>query len=84
MPRGKRVIELRRLCGYHHTIPASYQLEGITKEGDQPLKISQVAKIWKGVYRGEVVALKVLRISWGYPHAQRIQSVSASYTPQGK
>ena len=59
--KGKLIIELRRLCGRHHTVPKLYKLEGITKEEERAQFNSQIAEIWKGRHNGEVVALKVLR-----------------------
>jgi len=41
-------------------VPTSYQLGGVTKEGDHPQSISKRAELWKGRHDGEVVALKVL------------------------
>lgn len=60
-PGREGVIELLKMCGYYCTVPASYQLEGITKEGDRPQSIFQDTEIWKGRYNGEVVVLKILR-----------------------
>lgn len=54
------------------------------KEGDYPQSTSKAAEIWKGMYNGEVVALKVLRVPQGDPQAQTIQSVRVSYVPQRK
>lgn len=76
--KGKTVIELRRLCGHHRTVPNSYKLEGVVKEGTCAQRISQVTEIWKGRYNGEVVALKVLRVPRDDPHVQRTKSVSTS------
>ena len=54
-------MELLTICGHYRTVPASYQLEGVTKEGDCPKSIFQDTEIWKGRHNGEVVVLKVLK-----------------------
>lgn len=61
-PKGKSIIELRKLCGHHRTVPTSYELDGVTKEGEIPQRTTQVIEIWKGRYGGGLVALKVLRV----------------------
>ena len=66
-PKGKTVIELRRLYGHYRTVPNPYRLEGVVKEGDSAQQISQVTEIWECRYNGEVVALKVLRVPRGDP-----------------
>ena len=74
--KGKSIIELRRLCGKHLTVPGSYRLEGVVKEGDRAQHISQIIDIWKGRYNDEVVALKVLRVPREDPQVGKIKSVS--------
>jgi hypothetical protein len=32
--KGQSIIELRKLCGKHRTVPTSYKLEGVEKEGE--------------------------------------------------
>ena len=56
----------------------SYKLEGVEKEGDNAQHISKAktTEIWKGRYKDEVVALKVLRVPRDDPHIQRAKSVS--------
>jgi hypothetical protein len=90
--KGQRIIELRKLCGKHRTVPTSYKLEGVEKggerageEGDDVEKEGKVAQhnskvteIWKGRYKGEVVALKVIRVPQDDPYIQRTKSVSGS------
>ncbi|KAF9650321.1 kinase-like protein [Thelephora ganbajun] len=73
--KGKTTIELRRLCGRHCTVPTSYKLADVVKEGDCAQRNSRVAEIWKGRYRDAVVALKVLRVSQDDPHMQRTKSL---------
>jgi len=70
--------KLRRLCDRHRTIPTSYRVEGVVREGGYSQPISQVIEIWKGRYRGEVVALKVLKVSRQDPHVLAFTSVSIS------
>jgi len=51
------------------------------KEGDCAQRISQVTEVWKGRYKDEVVALKVLRVPRDDPQVQRTKSVSMSGKP---
>lgn len=81
--RTKTVIELRRLCGHHRTVPNLYKLEGVVKEGDCAQRISQATETWKGRYNGEVVALEVLRVPRDHPHLQQTKSVSPSRCSEG-
>lgn len=78
--KGKIIIELRKLCGQYHTVPAAYKLEGVVKEGTCAQRISRVTEIWKGRYQGEEVALKIIRVSKAQddPEAQRSKSVCNS------
>ena len=75
-PGGEGVIELLTMCGYYRTVPASYQLEGVTKEEDHPQSIFQDTEIWKGRYDGETVVLKVLRGPRVDSRAEKYNSVS--------
>ncbi|KAF9785448.1 kinase-like domain-containing protein [Thelephora terrestris] len=61
-PKGDRYIELLRLCTLWHTVPTSYELGDVMRQGDSALQVSGVTEIWEGLYDGEVVALKVLRL----------------------
>lgn len=72
--KGKVIIELRKLCGHYHTVPTAYKLEGVEKEGDCPRYQSNVTEIWKGRYRGQSVALKILRVSQDNPEIPRTKS----------
>jgi len=77
------IIELRGLCADHCTVPTSYQLEGVTKEGDCPQRICQETEIWKGGYNGEVAMLKVFRGPRDY-HVQKTKSVSTLSDPRAE
>jgi len=70
------------LCGLHFTVPTSYNLEGVTKDGDCATRISHLTEIWRGRYNGEVVALKVFRVSQDDPHIQRTKGVRMSRDPR--
>ena len=72
------VIKLWKLCGRSRTIPTSYKLSGVKKQGDYPERISRVTEIWKGVYRDEVVALKVLIVPKDDPDERETESASIS------
>ena len=73
------MIELRRLCDYYCTVPASYQLAGIiTKGGDHPQTISQETEVWKGRHNGRLVALKVLRGPQDNHHLRETKSVGVA------
>jgi len=72
----EHTAELRRLCDHHHTIPTSYKLEGVGREGGHPQHTSQVIEIWKGRYKDKVVALKILKVSRQDPHLLAFARVS--------
>ena len=76
-PKGKRYNELLELCTRWNAVPALYELEGVVRQGDQAKRVSQMTEIWKGTYDGEVVALKVLRLSRDDPDIQVAQKVKA-------
>jgi len=71
-----------KMCGYYCTVPASYELEGVTKEGDRPQSNFQDTEIWKGKYNGEAVVLKILRGPGVDSHMGKTNSVSTSSDPQ--
>ena len=73
---GQSVIELRKLCGKHRTVPTAYKLDGVEKEGEYPQHISKATEIWKGRYEGKAVALKILRLPRDDPYIQRVKTVS--------
>ena len=50
------------------------------KEGGHPRSISRETEIWKGMYNGETVALKVLRGRGDY--VRKTKSVSTLCDPQ--
>jgi len=68
--------ELRMLCDQHGTIPTSYKLEGVVREGDNPQRTFRVVETWKGRYKDEVVALKILKVSRRDPHMLAFKRVS--------
>ena len=76
--------ELCNLCFDHRTIPTSYKLEGVVKEGNHPHRVSQVIDTWKGRYEGGVVALKVFEVSRQYPHILAFKTVSIAPDPPGR
>ena len=51
------------------------------REEDHSEHISQAIEIWKGRYKGEVVALKVLKVSHQGPHILGFKSVSIRCDP---
>ncbi|KAF9785451.1 kinase-like domain-containing protein [Thelephora terrestris] len=63
--KGERYIELLQLCTLWHTVPTSYELPGVVKQGDRALHASMMTEIWEGMCGGKVVALKVLRLHKG-------------------
>ena len=73
---GERTAKLRQLCGHHCTIPTSYQLEGVMREGDHSKRISESIEIWKGRYKDELVRLKVFKVSRRDPHVLGFTSIS--------
>ena len=80
----QRTAELRRLCYHHRTIPTTYKLEGVVREGDLSQCVSQVVEIWKGRYKDEVVALKVLKVSQRDPHVLEFTRVRMPHDPPGR
>jgi hexokinase len=50
------------LCTFWHTVPTSYELEVAVDEKFQDPCTFGMNKIWKGMYDGEVVAVKILRL----------------------
>jgi len=65
------------------TIPTSYQIEGVVRDGDHSQHVSQAIEIWKGGYKGEVVALKVLKISRQNPDISEFTRVSTPRDSRG-
>ena len=78
---GDDADELVRLCGRHHSIPTSYKLEGVMRVGNHSQHISEVIEIWQGMYKDEVVALKVLKVSRQDPHHDGFKRVSMLHDP---
>ena len=74
---------LRWLCRERGAIPTSYKLEGVVREGYHFQRISLVIEIWKGRYKDEGVALKVLKVSREDPHILAFKSVSRSPRDEG-
>ena len=54
-----------------------YKLNGVVKEGLYARHNSQTTEIWKGRYKGEEVALKVIRVS--HDNSNKAKSVSISF-----
>lgn len=79
-----KATELMRLCADYNTIPTSYKLEGVVKEGDHPHRVAQVIDTWKGRYEGGMVALKVFKVSRQYPHILAFKTVSIARDPPGR
>jgi len=66
------------LCGKYNTVPTSYKLEGVEKDGDLPQCIhpaGRVTEIWRGRHNGKVVALKIIT-PLGESQVQEIKSVN--------
>ena len=61
--RERFFVALRKMCCKHKLLPSSY---AITSElewtEDIPLKSGGSADVWRGRYRGSMVAIKVLRV----------------------
>ena len=64
-PKGELYQELSELCRSWRAVPASYELWGVVKQGDRAQHVSLATEIWKGMYGGEEVALKVVGLSQG-------------------
>ena len=61
------------------TVPISCRLKGVMKQGDAPQHTSRATELWKGVYNGQVVALKILRVHEGDPQVALVKSVRMLY-----
>lgn len=72
----KNIIGLQKLCGRWRTVPTPYKLKDIKKLEPFARYASQAAEIWQGVCSGEVVALKIFKVSSDDLDAK---SVSTSY-----
>ena len=83
-PGAKDTIELRTWCDTYRTVPTSYKLEGVVKEGGYSERISQETEIWKGRYKDEVVALKVPRVSRQGFDVLELKSVSTQRDPEAR
>jgi hypothetical protein len=60
--RDKCLLMLRHLCGTTGVLPVSCSIqEGLQFVGDDALMSGGFADIWKGVYHGKTVAIKVIR-----------------------
>ena len=75
-------VRLLWSCYSDRTIPTSYNLEGVVREGDHSQRISKMIELWKGRYNDKAVTLKVLKVSLQDPHILTFKSVSMSCTPQ--
>ena len=87
--KGELYHELLGLCRSWRAVPASYELRGVAKQGDHAEHYSMMATIWKGIYGGEEVALKVVELAQdggGWPqsssYTMTAQQVSMLYNPQ--
>ena len=83
-PVLETTAELAKLCYHHSTIPTSYELKGVMREGDHSHRISKVINIWKGSYEGKAVELKVLDMSRHDPHILEFKRVSILCKPPGR
>ncbi|KAL0956192.1 hypothetical protein HGRIS_002350 [Hohenbuehelia grisea] len=64
---------LRKLCGRCGTLPSDCSIsDGLEKDSDDALLSGGFADVWKGKYKGEPVALKVLRI-YGRDNLQKVK-----------
>ena len=70
------ITGLLHLCVRWHTVPTSYELRGVVRLGDGAQCASRVTEIWKGMYNGEVVALKILKLSGDNPEIELAKRVS--------
>jgi hypothetical protein len=66
--KKKNTSELLSLTQGHAIVPTSYKLEGVVRVGDHVQRVSRVSEMWKGSYKGELVALKVTKVSRRDPH----------------
>ena len=87
-PKGQLCDELLGLCRSWRVVPASYELRGVMRQGGRAQHVSLATEVWKGIYGGEEVALKVIELSGGmrWPRNNSLimaaQKVSMLYNPQ--
>jgi len=54
---------LRKMCREHRLLPSSYAItDELWRVGEIPYGRGGYADVWRGVYRGFEVAIKVLRV----------------------
>ena len=57
---------LKKICYEHQRLPPSYTITGkLDRTGEYPIGGGRNADVWRGVYRGSQVAIKVLRVNVG-------------------
>lgn len=55
---------LKRMCREHKRLPSSYIItDALERTGGFPYRGGGSADVWRGVYRAQGVAIKVLRIN---------------------
>ena len=57
---------LRRICYRPERLPRSYIItDGLVRIGEYPIGCGGYSDVWRGVYQGSKVAIKVLRVNPG-------------------
>ena len=73
--KSKALNHLRRVCGRHGVIPASYVLAGVARDDPIPQKTGIVTEIWKGVHENKAVAIKIFKVTEGQKDYDKIKTV---------
>jgi len=64
---------LRKMCREHKLLPSSYAItDEVKRIGESPSGGGGSADVWRGVYRGSKVAVKVLRDRSGADRMERV------------
>ena len=81
-PKKKLYDELLELCTRWRAVPALYELRGVVMQEECAQNDPPATKIQKGMYRGEAVVLRVLRLSPDSSHTRTTKKVSLLYSPE--
>ena len=73
--KSRALTNLRKVCGRHGVVPASYVLTGVVRDEHVPRKDTAVTATWRGTYKTEPVAIKIFKIAEGREDHDKIKAV---------